>query len=125
MPVKRNQATFIRLLSILSIASVGGESLVAEGRELTSQRAQQSQAAKPNVVILIADQWRASAFGFSGDPNVKTPHLDRLARASYQCGGRPAGLLPDSGVAADGSATPHHGRVYERCVAGIRRGHAC
>lgn len=37
------------------------------------------QAAKPNVVYLLTDQWRASAFGYSGDPNVKTPNIDRFA----------------------------------------------
>ncbi len=33
----------------------------------------------PNILFIIADQWRAQAFGFAGDPNVHTPHLDRLA----------------------------------------------
>jgi arylsulfatase A-like enzyme len=37
-------------------------------------------AEKPNVLLIIADQWRAQAFGFAGDPNVKTPNLDRLER---------------------------------------------
>lgn len=36
--------------------------------------------AKPNFVYLLADQWRASATGYAGDPNVKTPNLDRLAK---------------------------------------------
>ena len=35
---------------------------------------------QPNIVCLLADQWRASATGYAGDPNVKTPHLDRLAK---------------------------------------------
>jgi len=34
----------------------------------------------PNLVIVMADQWRAQATGYAGDPNVKTPHLDRLQR---------------------------------------------
>ncbi len=34
---------------------------------------------KPNVVFVFADQWRAQALGCAGDPNAKTPHLDRLA----------------------------------------------
>ena len=34
----------------------------------------------PNVLMIIADQWRAQAFGFAGDPNVKTPNLDRLEK---------------------------------------------
>src|SRR5438552_9595112 len=79
MAVKKNPAAFIRLLIILSITSVGEVSLAAAGGKLTPAKPAQLQAAKPNVVIVIADQWRASAFGFSGDPNVKTPHLDRLA----------------------------------------------
>lgn len=37
-------------------------------------------AGKPNIVFLLADQWRASATGYAGDPNVQTPHLDRLAK---------------------------------------------
>lgn len=34
---------------------------------------------RPNIVFLLADQWRASATGYAGDPNVRTPNLDRLA----------------------------------------------
>ena len=37
---------------------------------------------KPNIVYLLADQWRASATGYAGDPNVRTPNLDRLAKES-------------------------------------------
>ncbi|MCU0789340.1 MAG: sulfatase [Verrucomicrobia bacterium] len=39
-------------------------------------------ATRPNIVYLLADQWRASATGYAGDPNVKTPNLDRLAQES-------------------------------------------
>lgn len=38
--------------------------------------------APPNVLILLADQWRAQATGYAGDPNVLTPHLDSLAAKS-------------------------------------------
>src|ERR1022692_2504473 len=37
---------------------------------------------RPNVLIIIADQWRAQAFGYAGDPTVKTPHLDALEHDS-------------------------------------------
>lgn len=37
---------------------------------------------QPNIVYVLTDQWRASAFGYAGDPNVKTPQLDRLAGRS-------------------------------------------
>ncbi len=39
-------------------------------------------AARPNVLVVIADQWRAQAFGFAGDPNARTPNFDRLAAQS-------------------------------------------
>ncbi len=37
---------------------------------------------RPNVLFVFADQWRAQATGYAGDPNVRTPHLDRLAEQS-------------------------------------------
>ncbi|MEO7413875.1 MAG: sulfatase [Opitutaceae bacterium] len=42
-------------------------------------------ARPPNILFIIADQWRAQAFGFAGDPNVRTPHFDALARQSVNC----------------------------------------
>ncbi len=36
----------------------------------------------PNIVFVLTDQWRAQAFGYAGDPNVKTPNLDALAARS-------------------------------------------
>jgi arylsulfatase A-like enzyme len=37
---------------------------------------------RPNVVLILTDQWRAQAFGYAGDPNVKTPNIDALATRS-------------------------------------------
>ena len=39
-------------------------------------------SAAPNVLVVVADQWRAQAFGCTGDPNVKTPAFDKLASQS-------------------------------------------
>ncbi len=39
-------------------------------------------SSQPNILFVVADQWRAQAFGFAGDPNVKTPHLDRFEKES-------------------------------------------
>jgi arylsulfatase A-like enzyme len=47
---------------------------------------------RPNVVVVLADQWRAQAFGFAGDPNVQTPHLDALAEQSVRMLNAIAGL---------------------------------
>jgi len=38
--------------------------------------------ARPNAILAFADQWRAQATGYAGDPNVRTPNLDALARES-------------------------------------------
>ncbi|MVM28492.1 sulfatase-like hydrolase/transferase [Spirosoma sp. HMF4905] len=37
---------------------------------------------KPNIVIVMADQWRADAFGYAGNHDVITPNLDKLAGES-------------------------------------------
>lgn len=33
---------------------------------------------RPNVLLLLADQWRGDCLGFDGHPVVKTPHIDEL-----------------------------------------------
>lgn len=38
---------------------------------------------RPNVIWVIADQLRGQALGYAGDPNVSTPHLDRLAAEGH------------------------------------------
>lgn len=47
-----------------------------------TSKAGAGQARGTNVVYVLTDQWRAQATGYAGDPNVKTPHLDRLAAES-------------------------------------------
>ena len=37
---------------------------------------------KPNVLIILTDQLRAQALGYSGDPNIQTPNIDKLASMS-------------------------------------------
>jgi arylsulfatase A-like enzyme len=49
-------------------------------------------ADKPNIVVVLADQWRPQAFGFAGDPNVKTPNFDRLAGESIRMLNAVAGM---------------------------------
>ncbi len=33
---------------------------------------------RPNLLWIMADQLRYHALGSSGDPNIATPHIDRL-----------------------------------------------
>ncbi len=37
---------------------------------------------RPNILFLMPDQLRAQALGYLGNPDVRTPHLDRLAADS-------------------------------------------
>lgn len=37
---------------------------------------------KPNIIFVFADQWRGQDIGYMGNTQVKTPHLDNLARQS-------------------------------------------
>jgi arylsulfatase A-like enzyme len=39
-------------------------------------------SSRPNILFVIADQWRAGAFGYTGNPDVRTPNIDRLASQS-------------------------------------------
>ncbi len=39
-------------------------------------------ASRPNLVFILADQWRGQALGFLGEERVQTPNLDALARES-------------------------------------------
>ncbi len=40
------------------------------------------RARRPNVLFILADQWRAQDVGYMGNAVVRTPHLDRLAAES-------------------------------------------
>jgi arylsulfatase A-like enzyme len=37
---------------------------------------------RPNLLFILADEWRAQSTAYNGDPNVRTPVLDGLARQS-------------------------------------------
>src|SRR2546426_10507310 len=71
-----------RLLTSLAPAILFAATALASGRE----------APKPNILFLLADQWRAQAFGYAGDPSVQTPHIDRLQRESISCVNAVAGV---------------------------------
>jgi len=62
------------------LLKAGAASVLAGVPILAEERAQR----KPNVVLVFADQWRAQATGYAGDPNARTPNLDRLAGRSVQ-----------------------------------------
>ncbi len=60
----------VRFLSVVLLLAAIGAARAATGSRF------------PNVLFIIADQWRAQAFGYAGDPNARTPNIDRLAGES-------------------------------------------
>ncbi len=46
----------------------------------TASQTLAKEPAPPNLLFVLADQWRGSAFGFGSDLVVRTPHFDRLAQ---------------------------------------------
>lgn len=44
-----------------------------------------NQSATPNLLFVFADQMRASAMGCSGNADVQTPTMDRLAQQGVRC----------------------------------------
>ncbi len=57
-------------------------------------------AEKPNILFVFADQWRYSALGANGNPDVCTPNLDRLAEH---------GVVFDNAFSGRVNATPGRG----------------
>src|SRR5437867_5292153 len=53
--------------------------LVAAGQVVRDQRSS-IPTARPNILVLYADDWRHDTLGMAGNPVVKTPYLDRLAQ---------------------------------------------
>ena len=60
-----------------SFLSTGAGALA--GLACAPQPRSPSEAKRPNILFLLPDQLRAQALGCMGNPDVKTPHLDRLA----------------------------------------------
>lgn len=71
----------------------------------------------PNVLFILADQWRGSAMGFVGKEPVLTPHLDSFARQSLvltHCVSSYPVCSPYRGMLMTGQF-PHRNRVLGNC----------
>ena len=61
-------------------------------------RAEPTKRKQPNVIFVLADQWRFSAFGHGTDEIVQTPHIDQLANE---------GCLHENAYACNPVCTPN------------------
>ena len=65
----------IALLAACALACTGGNEAPAPG-------AAAADAAQPNIVLVMTDDQGYGDFGFTGNPVLRTPHLDALAAQS-------------------------------------------
>ncbi|MUH36458.1 DUF229 domain-containing protein [Zobellia amurskyensis] len=70
--------TFYHYLLLVCILTFGVS--CSEKKKETVVESQETS--RPNVLVILTDQWRAQATGYAGDPNVNTPNLDELAATS-------------------------------------------
>ncbi|WP_047816709.1 sulfatase family protein [Rhodopirellula islandica] len=68
-PIPRFRAVILGLLAFLTLLS--GSSFAAESTNTSEQ---------PNVIVIFTDDQGYNDLGCFGSPNIKTPHIDRLAQ---------------------------------------------
>jgi arylsulfatase A-like enzyme len=66
----------------LSRRDFGRGLLATSALQTLGQSKKRQEGKKPNVLFLIADEWRAQSFGYTGDPNVMTSAFDQFAKES-------------------------------------------
>ncbi len=77
MSEHKSRRHFLRSAALGAASAALGASLPEAARSASERPPE-----KPNVVFIFADQWRAQSTGYAGNPDVKTPNLDRLAGES-------------------------------------------
>jgi len=76
---------FLKVSAGLAVAAAGtlaGYRLLRAASTPAPSSPKQPPEEAPNVLLVFPDQWRAHAMGHMGDPNVRTPNMDRLASES-------------------------------------------
>lgn len=71
------------------------------------------EAAAPNIVMIVSDDQAWTDFGFMGHPQIRTPHLDKLAAESltFRRGYVPASLCSPSLATMLTGRFPHQHRI--------------
>ncbi|MFH1716851.1 MAG: sulfatase [Planctomycetota bacterium] len=68
----------------LRLASVALCSGAALSRAIAQKQSQQSGEDKPNILLILSDDHSTPHLGCSGDPNLRTPNLDKLAEGGMR-----------------------------------------
>ena len=104
--------TAITRRAFLKTNTVAAASLLAGPAVLTGTDAPPSVIGrKPNLLFVMADQWRRQAMGYAGEDRVSTPHFDRFAADSLvfnqSCATRPM-CAPSRACLLTGLYPQHH-----------------
>ncbi len=82
--------------------------------EAQSSEATSGGGRRPNILLLMVDQFRADCLGSDGNKVIRTPHLDRLAREgarfSAACSSTPT-CTPARTALLTGLSPWHHGMI--------------
>jgi len=65
--------------SFLGLASASVAGLTALNRAFSQESANKSNTDKANILFILSDDHSVPHLGCYGDPNLKTPNLDKLA----------------------------------------------
>src|SRR3954467_1126136 len=80
------------MINTVRLAPFAMAAILTVGNLLSTLSIFAATPAKPNVLFILPDQWRAQAFGFAGVPNGKAPNLDKRQRESVWFTNAVAGL---------------------------------
>ena len=64
-----------------NLVTEGGKGRSAARRQCCTGRADRNMAKRPNIIYILSDQHNPEVLGYAGDPFVRTPNIDALARS--------------------------------------------
>ncbi len=68
--------------AFLRRSAAGSAGVLGAGMAGNVRNVHAAEVKKPNILYILADQWRAQATGYAGNDMVRTPNIDRLAAES-------------------------------------------
>ena len=75
-----NRRQFIgKTAALVGLTALGAGGPLCAGKTIAKAKSPGSRK-RPNVLIMLADQHGARYSGFMGDPNIRTPNMDAMAR---------------------------------------------
>jgi arylsulfatase A-like enzyme len=74
-----HRRTFLRSASAGAASALTAAAWQYTGQPAGNHQAEPGPTPRPNVIWILGDQFRAQALASNGDPNARTPNLDRAA----------------------------------------------